>query len=203
MALLTHEWARLTALAIGFALKQGKSPRGNACCPWHWRRRRTGGWRGLARRAGRQPTASASDTGVVNRQGAQDAKLPEPDKEVDHVARVVVDAALEVHRILGPGFLESVYEQALSVELGLRAVRFARRVPGAVTYKSVAIGEARLDLLVADRLVVELKACPSLLPIHLAQVLSYLKASDRSLALLINFNVPLLRQAIRRVIRTP
>jgi len=122
--------------------------------------------------------------------------------EVDPVARVVVDAALEVHRILGPGFLESVYEQALTVELGLRAVRFARQVPVAVTYKSVAVGEARLDLLVADRLVVELKACSSL-PIHLAQVLSYLKASDRSLALLINFNVPRLRQGIRRVIRSP
>src|SRR5512138_753654 len=157
---------------------------------------RTGGGAGLARRPWRQPTASQSDTGAVNRQGAQDARLPEPDKEVDQVACVVVDAALEVHRILGPGFLESVYEQALSVELG------PRQVPVAVAYKSVAIGEARLDLLVAERLVVELKACPSLLPIHLAQVLSYLKASDRSLGLLINFNVPVLRQGIRRVIRS-
>jgi len=138
----------------------------------------------------------------VNRQDAQDAKLPEPDIELDQVARDVVEAALEVHRILGPGLLESVYEQALSVELGLRSVRFARQVPVAVTYKNVAIGEARLDLLVADRLIVELKACPSLLPIHLAQVLSYLKASNRSLGLLINFNVPLLSQGIRRVIRT-
>ena len=66
----------------------------------------------------------------------------------------------------------------------------------------MAIGEARLDLLVAERLVVELKACPTLLPIHLAQVLSYLKASDHSLGLLINFNVRMLRQGIRRVIRT-
>ena len=138
----------------------------------------------------------------MNRQDAQDAKLPEPDRELDQVARDVVDAALEVHRILGPGLLESVYEQALSVELGLRCVRVARQVPVAVTYKNVAIGEARLDLLVADRLIVELKACPSLLPIHLAQALSHLKASDRSLGLLINFNVPLLSQGIRRVIRT-
>jgi len=138
----------------------------------------------------------------VNRQGAEDAKLPEPDFELDQLARVVVDAALEVHRVLGPGLLESVYEQALSVELGLRAVRFARQVPVAVAYKSVAIGEARLDLLVAERLVVELKACPNLLPIHLAQVLSYLKASNCSLGLLINFNVRRLRHGIRRVIRT-
>ena len=77
----------------------------------------------------------------MNRQGAEDAKLPEPDWELDQVARVVVDAALEVHRILGSGLLQSVYEQALSVELGLRAVRFARQVPVAVTYKSVAIGD--------------------------------------------------------------
>jgi GxxExxY protein len=80
------------------------------------------------------------------------------------------DAALEVHRILGPGLLESVYEQALGVELGLRGIAFARQVPIAVTYKNVAIGEARLDLLVADRLVVELKACEQLLAVHLRLV---------------------------------
>jgi GxxExxY protein len=138
----------------------------------------------------------------VNRQDAEDAKLPEPDGELDAAARDVLDAALEVHRVLGPGFLESVYEQALSVELELRGVRFVRQVPIALTYKSIAIGEARLDFLVADRLIVELKACPGLLPIHVAQVLSYLKASDRSLGLLVNFNVRLLRQGVRRVVRT-
>ena len=140
--------------------------------------------------------------GAVNRQDAEEAKLPEPDLELDETARIVVDAAVDVHRILGPGLLESVYEQAWSVELGLRGVRFARQVPVAVTYKGVALGEARLDFLVAERLVVELKACQGLLPIHFAQVLSYLKASDRSLGLLINFNVRLLRQGIRRVIRS-
>lgn len=133
---------------------------------------------------------------------SEDTKLPEPDFALDEMARVVVDAAMEVHRVLGPGLLESVYEQALSVELGLRDVRFARQVPVALRYKNVAVGEARLDFLVAERLVVELKACQGLLPIHLAQVLSYLKASDRSLGLLINFNVRLLRQGIRRVVRT-
>ena len=74
------------------------------------------------------------------------------------MARVVVDAALEVHRIVGPGLLQAVYEEALSVELGLRGVGFARQVPVAVTYKNVAIGQARLDLLVAERLIVELLA---------------------------------------------
>lgn len=123
----------------------------------------------------------------MNRYDDHHAKFHEPDRELDEVARVVVDAALEVHRVLGPGLLESVYEQAMGVELGLRQVSFARQVPIAALYKGVAIGEARLDLLVANRLIVELKACPGLLPIHLAQVLSYLQAGDLRLGLLINF----------------
>ena len=110
--------------------------------------------------------------GAVNRQDGEDAKLREPDFELDETARMVVDAAVEVHRVLGPGLLESIYEQALGVELGLRGVRFARQVPVAVTYKDVAIGDARRDFLVAERLVVELKACQGLLPLHFAQVLS-------------------------------
>ena len=138
----------------------------------------------------------------MNRKDTEGGKLPAPDFELDETARIVVDAAVEVHRVLGPGLLESVYEQALSVELGLRGVRFTRQVPVAVIYKNVALGEARLDFVVAERLVVELKACQGLLPIHFAQVLSYLKASDRPLGLLINFNVRLLRQGVRRVIRT-
>lgn len=142
------------------------------------------------------------DVGAMNCDAAEDTKLAEPDVALDQMARIVVDAALEVHRLLGPGLLESVYEQALSVELGLRGVRLTRQVPVAVTYKNVAIGEARLDFLVDERLVVELKACQGLLPLHFAQVLSYLKASDRSLGLLINFNVRLLRQGVRRVVRT-
>ena len=107
----------------------------------------------------------------MNRQGAGDAKLPEPDCEIDPIARIVVDAALEVHRLLGPGLLESVYEQALSVELGLRGIAFARQVPATASRPS---GTSSL----------------------------YLKASDRSLGLLINFNVCLLRQGVRRVIRS-
>ena len=138
----------------------------------------------------------------VNRQGAADAKRPEPDAELDALARVVVDAALEVHRILGPGFLESVYEEALSVELALRGTAFRRQVPLTLEYKRVSVGHARLDLVVADRLVLELKACESVLPIHLAQLLSYLKATGQPLGLLINFNVRFLRQGIRRVILT-
>lgn len=130
------------------------------------------------------------------------AKLHEPDFALDQTARAVLAAAMEVHRALGPGLLESVYEEALCVELSLRGLPYARQVAVAVTYRDIAIGEARLDLLVAERLVVELKSCQGLLPIHIAQVLSYLKASDLSLGLLINFNVRLLRQGVRRVVRT-
>lgn len=148
-----------------------------------------------------QRCPTPSDVGTV-RHPAEHTNLPEPDVALDDLARVVVGAAVEVHRVLGPGLLESVYEQALSVELGFRGVRFARQVPVAVAYKNVAIGEARLDFLVAERLVVELKACQGLLPIHFAQVLSYLRASDQSLGLLINFNVRVLRQGVRRVVRT-
>jgi GxxExxY protein len=138
----------------------------------------------------------------VNRQAAEDAKCAEPDWEIDQCARSVVDAAFEVHRVLGPGFLESVYEEALAVELTLRGVAFQRQVPIALQYKGTPIGRARLDLLVAGRLVVELKASESLLPVHLAQVLSYLKASGQTLGLLINFNTRELRHGIRRVILT-
>ena len=113
-----------------------------------------------------------------------------------------MDAALEVHRHLGPGFLESVYEEALAVELGLRHVTFRRQVPIAVEYKLVPVGQARLDLLVGGCLVVELKAVECLLPVHVAQVLSYLKTTRNSLGLLINFHVNMLRQGIKRVVLT-
>jgi GxxExxY protein len=154
-------------------------------------------------------STSAGNSGLVlpipqkmNRQDAEDAKLPEPDPELDAYARVVIDAAVEVHRVLGPGFLESVYEEAMAVELALRGVPFRRQVPVALVYKGVPIGQARLDLQIADRLVVELKASDGPLPSHLAQLLSYLKATGQPLGLLINFNVPFLRQGIKRVIRT-
>ena len=134
--------------------------------------------------------------------GGAEVRLPEPDPELDRIAGRVVDAAFEVHRVLGPGFLESMYEEALSAELGLQGVAFERQVPIALTYKNVPIGHARLDFLVAARLVVELKAVAGVLPIHFAQVLSYLKAVDEPLGLIINFNVRALGRGIERVIRT-
>jgi GxxExxY protein len=126
--------------------------------------------------------------------------LAEPNSELDRLAHDVIGAAIEVHRILGPGFLESVYEEALCVELGLRGIQFVRQYQSSVDYKGHAVGEHRLDLLVGDVLVVELKAADSLAPVHAAQVLSYLKTTGKQLGLLINFNTPVLRQGIRRVV---
>jgi len=126
----------------------------------------------------------------------------EPDKAVDDVARVVIGAAIEVHKHLGPGYLESVYEQALAIELELREVPFKCQHAATVRYKGITVGEGRVDLLVADRLVVELKAVETLLPIHKAQVISYLRGTGLSLGLLINFNARTLREGIQRIVYT-
>ena len=124
----------------------------------------------------------------------------EPSKEIDEIASKVIGAALEVHRALGPGYLESIYEEALSVEFGLQAIPFKRQVSFCLQYKEMEIGEGRLDLLVENELVVELKAVESLAPIHFAQVISYLKSTGKKLGLLINFNVPVLKNGIKRIV---
>ena len=138
----------------------------------------------------------------MNRQAAKGARLQEPDAELDAWAQAVVQAAIEVHHQLGPGFLESVYQEALCVELSLRGVPHPQQVPIEVEYKGRRVGQARLDLLVAGRLVVELKAVDSLLPIHVAQVISYLKTTRQKLGLLINFKVSFQQRGLRRVILT-
>lgn len=126
----------------------------------------------------------------------------EPSFEHDEIARKVIGSAIEVHRELGPGFLESVYEHALQAEFELRQIRFKRQLAIPVEYKGLLIGEGRLDFLVEDSIVVELKAVEALAPIHTAQVISYLKAAKLNLGLLINFNVPLLKSGIKRIVHT-
>ena len=130
---------------------------------------------------------------------AQDEPF-EPDERLDCLARAVVDAALEVHKLLGPGFAESVYEEALAVELSRRGIAFERQFPLAIKYKGFCVGEGRVDLLVDGDLIVELKSVEQLAAVHVAQVISYLKAFDRPLGLLITFNVKLLRNGVRRVV---
>ena len=126
----------------------------------------------------------------------------EPQGELDALARRVIGAAIEVHRALGPGYLESVYEEDLALELEAQRIDCDRQAPVRIDYKGQVVGEARLDLLVAGRLIVELKAVDALLPIHQAQVLSYLKATQRQLGLLINFNVRVLRDGVKRIVLT-
>jgi GxxExxY protein len=124
----------------------------------------------------------------------------EPSLELDQLAHTVIGAAIAVHRALGPGFIESVYEEALCVEMNLQGLPFQRQFKIMVNYKNHPVGEGRLDLLVANIIPVELKAVEVLAPIHHAQLLSYLKMTGFQLGLLINFNVPVLKQGIKRII---
>lgn len=124
----------------------------------------------------------------------------EPDKKVEDFAFAVIGAAIEVHRELGPGYLESVYEAALKIEFDLRNLPYKQQHMINLQYKNKPIGQNRLDFLVGDCLIVELKAVDQLIPIHQAQVISYLKATKLHLGLLINFNVQVLKHGIERVI---
>jgi GxxExxY protein len=128
--------------------------------------------------------------------------LHEPDRETDLLAHAAIGAAIEVHRSLGPGFLESVYEAAVVAEFRIRGIPFEQQKPVPLLYKGEPIGLHRLDLLVGERLIVELKAVDILAPIHFAQMISYLTATQLTLGLLINFHVPALKQGIHRVVRS-
>ena len=137
----------------------------------------------------------------MNRQERQ-ADKREPNPKLDQLAHAVIGAAIEVHQVLGPGFLESVYEEAITVELKLRDIPFTRQPIATVDYKGHVVGENRLDLLVGGALVIELKAVAKLAPIHTAQLLSYLKATGHRLGLIINFNVVRLKDGVKRVVLT-
>jgi GxxExxY protein len=114
----------------------------------------------------------------------------------------IIGACIEVHKHLGPGLLESAYEECLAYELELRGLRFARQKPIPIVYKDVQLDcNYQIDLLVEDSIILELKAVETLLPIHEAQLLTYLKLTDLRLGLLINFNVPKLVHGIKRLIR--
>lgn len=124
----------------------------------------------------------------------------EPDRELDQLAHQVIGAAIEVHRQLGPGLLEGVYEKAMCIEFELRGIRFRKQSGVGINYKGRPVGKGKLDLLVGERLIIELKAVERLAPIHTAQMISYLRMTNRVLGLLINFNVPVLKEGIRRVV---
>jgi GxxExxY protein len=116
------------------------------------------------------------------------------------VTEKIIGAAIEVHRHLGPGLLESVYEAALAYELTQAGLAVERQKPVSVAYKGLRFDEGyRIDLLIGNAVVVELKCVDSVLPIHEAQLLSYLKLTGLKIGLLINFKVPVLKQGIKRI----
>jgi GxxExxY protein len=113
----------------------------------------------------------------------------------------IIGAAIEVHRLLGPGLLESAYEECLCKELAIRGLSYERQKPVPVVYKDVKLECGyRIDILVERRIVVELKAIEHIAPIHEAVVLTYLKLSGNRVGLLINFHVPVLKEGVRRYI---
>lgn len=120
--------------------------------------------------------------------------------EIEAVVTRVMDCAFAVHRALGPGFRESIYAQALRLEMDLQQIKFESEKPIDVVYRQWRIPGQRVDLLVEGVVLVELKSVPRLRPIHKSQVLSYLKSMDLRIGLLINFKARLLKDGFRRVL---
>ena len=119
----------------------------------------------------------------------------------NEVSSKIIGAAIEVHRTLGPGLLESVYQQCLERELKLQNIAVASEIPIAAEYKDLKFDVAyRADLVVADKVIIEMKVVERLLSVHEAQLLSYLRLMNKRLGLLINFNSPVLKDGIKRVV---
>jgi GxxExxY protein len=119
----------------------------------------------------------------------------------EDLTQIIISAAIEVHRHLGPGLLESAYEECMCRELAIRETPCARQVALPLEYKEIRLDCGyRMDLVVSDRVIVELKCVDKILPIHEAQLLTYLKLSGQKTGLIINFNTPLLKDGIRRLV---
>jgi GxxExxY protein len=122
-------------------------------------------------------------------------------RQENDISGKIIGAAIEVHKHLGPGLLESAYEECLCCELDLRRIEFKRQVPLPLNYKGLNLDCGyRLDLLVEDKIIVELKTVEAIAPIHEAQMLTYLKVRDMRVGLIINFNVRLLVDGIKRLV---
>jgi GxxExxY protein len=122
-------------------------------------------------------------------------------EQYNNLSKEILDASIFVHKEIGPGLLESVYEMCLDKELYLRNIRASRQVALPLVYRGEELAkEFRIDLLVEDEIVIEIKAVDYLLPVHEAQIISYLKLTDKRLGFLINFNVPLLKSGFKRFI---
>jgi GxxExxY protein len=123
----------------------------------------------------------------------------EPNALFNRITNDVIGAVIAVHRTLGPGYAESVYQKALEIEFRKRRIFFERELEFPVLYDGQEVGTGRVDFLVEQTVVVELKAVAELAPIHTSQIISYLKASKKSLAIIINFNSRKLIDGIKRV----
>ena len=123
-------------------------------------------------------------------------------EKANALSREVIGAAIEVHKALGPGLLESAYEECLCKELELQGIAFKQQVELPIRYKGLELSAGyRMDIVVDNLLILELKSVEKLLPIHEAQLLTYLRLSDTWLGLLLNFNVPVLKQGIKRLVQ--
>jgi GxxExxY protein len=123
------------------------------------------------------------------------------ERQENEISGKIIGAAIEVHKMLGPGLLESAYEECLCCEMALRGIRFERQVALPLYYKGADLDCGyRLDLLVEDQVIVELKSIEALEPIHDAQLLTYLKLRNAWLGLIINFNVIMLKDGVRRLV---
>ena len=120
--------------------------------------------------------------------------------DINDLTGNVIGSAIEVHKALGPGLLESIYEECLCIEFNKRNIAFERQKELKIEYKHITLDAGyRVDIIISGKLIVELKACETLLPIHEAQLLTYLKLSGIKYGLLINFNVPVLKEGIKRL----
>jgi len=119
----------------------------------------------------------------------------------NEIAKIIVDAAFQIHKRLGPGLLETVYEVVLAYELKRRGLKLKRQVPVAIVYDAIKFDEGfRADLIVEDKVIVELKSVEKIIPVHKKQLLTYLRLADKKLGLLINFGSELIRDGISRVV---
>jgi GxxExxY protein len=128
--------------------------------------------------------------------------MREIDEALNIVSERVIGAAIEVHKTLGPGHLEKIYERALSLELDIREIPFERQCGFSTIYKDREIGRSTVDLIVADSVVVELKAAKKIMPAHEAQIISYLKVSRNDLGLLLNFGASTMKDGVERIVYT-
>jgi GxxExxY protein len=139
-------------------------------------------------------------TGTFTAEDAENAEMNETDR-LNAITERIISAAIEVHRALGPGLLESAYEACVSFDLIQSGLKVERQKPLPIAYRDVNLDCGyRLDMVIEDSVIVELKAVDQIAPIHRAQLLSYLRLSGCKVGLLINFNVPLLREGIVRVV---